>query len=343
MSPRDTVESLATAIFAGGEPDVDLDQLADDERRRLIERLMDATAGRRWLRGSPLLDAELAGRLLGIAEDVRGRRRDATLDAAIAAATLDDLLRYAESIAAGAGAPAFWSRLACDRELLIDTARRIAASGDAEAVEATATHLLLDPVDAYGLGTARQAQIARELLGSASAVARGIAAEHLARVDPRELAGRIEELARDPSARVRGFAWLAAFRVDRRLAAEQAFDFLADETMPEEQRHSALSAAGEALPTAQVVELLAYFVVHPSERLAREAAEQLHRNHRHPDIAIAAAGSPHPEVREIATRLMDPYRGSPAAGGSRPGDPTREDPLLRLMRELEERENETER
>ena len=31
---------------------------------------------------------------------------------------------------------------------------------------------------------------------------------------------------------------------------------------------------------------------------------------------------------------MDPYRGSPAAGGSRPGDPLREDPLLRLMRRV---------
>ena len=29
------------------------------------------------------------------------------------------------------------------------------------------------------------------------------------------------------------------------------------------------------------------------------------------------------QVREIAEALLDPRRGSPAAGGSRPGDPTR--------------------
>jgi hypothetical protein len=46
-------------------------------------------------------------------------------------------------------------------------------------------------------------------------------------------------------------------------------------------------------------------------------------------------------VREIANRLMDPYRGSPAAGGSRPGDPLREDPLMKLLRQIEQAEDET--
>jgi len=341
MSGRDDIEAWATAILAGGDPAVEPDRLADEDRQRLIERLLPSPAGRRWLRGSSLLDPALAARLLDIEDDFRAPRRDATLDAAIATAALDELVRHAEAIAAGAGAPALWARLSGQPELLVATARRIAAGGDSQAIEATATHLLLDRADTYRLGQARRIEVARELLGSASGTARGIAAEHLARVEPGELARRIDELARDPAAQVRGFAWLAMFRVDRQVAAERAFTFLADEAAPEEHRLSALNAAGEALPTAWVVDVLAYFVAHPSERLARAAADLLHRHHRHPDIAVAAAGSPHPEVREIATRLMDPYRGSPAAGGSRPGDPTREDPLLRLMRELEERENET--
>jgi hypothetical protein len=102
-----------------------------------------------------------------------------------------------------------------------------------------------------------------------------------------------------------------------------------------------LTVAGEALPTEMLVDLLAYFVVHPNAELALEAANLLQCHHRHPEIAIPAAGSPHPEVREIANRLMDPYRGSPAAGGSRPGDPLREDPLMKLLRQIEEAEDET--
>jgi hypothetical protein len=157
---------------------------------------------------------------------------------------------------------------------------------------------------------------------------------------PGLLTAHIDRLARDASARVRGFAWLAAFRIDRSTAANLATDLLGDETAGIEIRRSALNAAGEHLPTEQMIGLLSYFVIHPNEALALDAAHLLHRHHRHPEIAIAAAGSPHPEVREIANHLMDPYRGSPAAGGSRPGDPLRVDPLLQLLRLLEEEETE---
>jgi hypothetical protein len=57
---------------------------------------------------------------------------------------------------------------------------------------------------------------------------------------------------------------------------------------------------------------------------------------------MAAQVSPHLSVREIAEHLLDPNRGSPSAGGSRPGDPTRPDATQiygDLLQQLEERAN----
>jgi hypothetical protein len=51
---------------------------------------------------------------------------------------------------------------------------------------------------------------------------------------------------------------------------------------------------------------------------------------------MAAADSRHEPVRELALFLLDPYRGSPAAGGSRPGDPTAGDIFAELARRLED-------
>jgi hypothetical protein len=45
-------------------------------------------------------------------------------------------------------------------------------------------------------------------------------------------------------------------------------------------------------------------------------------------------------VRDIAAFLLDPYRGSPAAGGSRPGDPTNSDIFAEMMRQLDDRSDE---
>jgi hypothetical protein len=62
-------------------------------------------------------------------------------------------------------------------------------------------------------------------------------------------------------------------------------------------------------------------VQHPRPELAEAAAELLWTRHRHPEPARAALASPHPRVREMGKRLLDPRHGSPAAGGSRPGMP----------------------
>ena len=95
-----------------------------------------------------------------------------------------------------------------------------------------------------------------------------------------------------------------------------------------------LRAAG--FDDGEIVELLAFFVQHPNEELALDAAGLFYNHHRNPVIAEAALLSPHEQVRDIGTRLMDPYRGSPAAGGSRPGDPTGADVFADMLRKLGE-------
>ena len=111
------------------------------------------------------------------------------------------------------------------------------------------------------------------------------------------------------------------FRRDRAEARDLAFGLLGDEGVALAVRRSALLAAGEYLPTDDLVDLLTWFVAHPDPDLAGDAANLLHQLHRNPLIAEAALHSPHAHVRETAERLMDPLRGSPAAGGNRPGSP----------------------
>ena len=285
------------------------------------------------------MTTELADRLLDSPGDLSGRRQDATLGRIVRQATLEKLVDHAVAIAAGSGAPELWSRLAESDRSFRSALRSIVANGNDRALEATATHLLLDPTESYGLTDRQRTGLAGEFLDTDAATARAVAAEFLAATSPEVLSSRLSRLIRDESAIVRGFTWMAAYRWDREATASRCIELLGDETVGVEIRRSALNAAGETLPTDQMIGVLSYFVVHPNDALALDAANLLHRHHRHPEIAIAAAGSPHDEVREIANRLMDPYRGSPAAGGSRPGDPLREDPLLRLMRQIDEEES----
>jgi hypothetical protein len=336
MNRRELVDLAGQLVRDEPGAVADFQALTPANREAIIDHLLGDARGRRWLREYEGMTGELAARLTEYEVDFRTRRYDASLGKAVALAPPDTVQRHATAIAAGSGAPALWERLAGHPDELAETARRIIASGDPEAVEITLTYLLLDPLDPYGLGAEHRVAIASAALDTPDSAARGFASEYLAGAVPRVLAERIEALMLDESARVRGYGWLAAFRVEPDDAAERAMGLLADESVAVDIRKSALSATGEALPTAQVVELLAYFVAHPSAELATEAANLLFRHHRHPQIALAAAESPHAEVREIAARLLDPYRGSPAAGGSRRGDPLRSDPLIEMLRQLEE-------
>jgi hypothetical protein len=218
-------------------------------------------------------------------------------------------------------------------------ANDLVAGSDHRAAEATLHLLVLDPLDPFNLGDTVRSEIAASALRSTSAEVRGLAAEFLAGHAPQELARSFSVLIADESERVRGIVWTTALRLNPGAAAERATDLLGDESVPVPQRRSALMAVGTALPTSQVAELLAWIVVHPDHELASDAAQLLYDYHRNPITAEAARESPHADVREIAEHLLDPLRGSPAAGGSRPGDPTRSsaDIYADMIRQLEER------
>lgn len=313
-----------------------LDHLPDSERDGVIDELIDDRAGRRWLRDSNRLDSVLADRLLEYEDDFQARHRDATLSRAVRHASHQALNSHSRAIAAGPAAQELWRQLAGSSDELLDTAIATVRHGTRSAGETTLHLLVLDPVESHGLDESQRARIARAALASHEPSVRGLAAEHLASHDPPAILDNLEQLIRDEDERVRGFAWSAAYRDNPREAYEIALDLLGDESAPVPQYRSALIATGEHMPTGAITELLAFFVVHPDPELATDAANLLYRLHRHPDIATAASQSPHENVRETAAMLLDPYRGSPAAGGSRPGDPTRSqgDAFAEMLRKM---------
>src|SRR4051794_21317100 len=69
-----------------------LTDLAPTQRAATLEQLLSDAVGRRWLRGLPNLDAQLAARLLAHEADFRLARRDHTLDILVRAAPLDALM-----------------------------------------------------------------------------------------------------------------------------------------------------------------------------------------------------------------------------------------------------------
>jgi len=331
---------LAIAILAG-EPisHADLTMLEVDVRERVRATLLSTHTGRRWLRTDPTLNAESADRLLEYEADFRQSRRDRTLAAIIERASPAAIEQHLSAIAAGPAAPALWRRLAAEPTQLIKAAASLVAASDAQAGEATLHLLVLDPLDPFEIGDRQRQDIASSALTSDIADVRGLAAEYLAGHDPAILQHSLERLHADESERVRGIVWDAALRVDRPATVERASALLSDETAPVPLRRSALVALGTRLPTAQMADVLSYFVIHPDHELASDAANLLFRQHRNPTTATAARDSPHADVREIAEQLLDPLRGSPAAGGSRPGDPTRSstDIYADMIRQLEER------
>lgn len=313
------IDDVAARLLAG-EP-VDPGVLDDASRAGLVTALLDDARGRRWLRSWPALDARLAERLLAWQDDFSGRRRDASLERVVALAPLDALESHAISLATGPAAAAFWRRLAAEPDRLARAAELVV--GVEGAAEATLYLLVLDPLDEHGLGNDRRIRVAEAALTSRSSAARGAAVEYLADAAPDSVVAALDELVRDDDERVRGIAWLTGLRVDTEGSFERAVALAIDESAPVPHRRSALVAIGMRMPTNVMAGILSAFVVHPDEHLALDAADLLFARHRNPVTAEAARLSPHPRVREIAEALLDPLRGSPAAGGSRPGDPTR--------------------
>lgn len=299
-----------------------------------IDLALESPDGRRWLRGLTDLDTELADRLLVYESDFTTPRRDRTLQLAVTAASARAIREYVAAIASGAAAAAMWRRLTGDPDQLVHLAVGI-VSGHQPAAESTLYLLILDPFDPYELGTARRAAIASAALSATEATTRSLAAEYLFDNDLDVLARHFEQLVIDSDERVRGLAWSAGFRTRPRETYDLAIAVLGGESLDIPIRRSALAAIGTHFQTSDVVDILSVFVAHPNETLALDAGNLLYRLHRHPIIATAAANSPHASVREIGEFLLDPYRGSPAAGGSRPGDPTSSDIFAEMIRQTE--------
>lgn len=301
-------------------------RLAGADRDALLAPLLDDPAGRRWLRGAllPALATDaaeaLAIRLLTYRGDFAREHRDATTPAVIARLPLATLHAEAPALADGNAATALWERLSQDgTETVLAAARRVLQEGSPAAREATVYVLLLDPYDPLSLTGPARISLLDLALDDPDDEIRGLAAEVAAEEAPDLLQRRGAEALRDPSQRVRMAAWYIAFATDPEAAAANAERMIGDEDAPLPARRSALLALGESLPTARIEPLLAALVVHPNAELAEDAAQLLWSRHRSPVIATAAAESPHPAVREIAQRLLDPTRGSPLAGGFRPG------------------------
>jgi hypothetical protein len=316
-----TWEGVA-AILGGAEPPArEFDALSAGERESAIEALLAEPVGRRWLRGRPGLDPPLAAGLLEFEADFRTRRRDQTLAAVVAVAPRAALVEHAPALAVGPAASALWQRLASDQGMLGVVARTLVSGDDELAAETALALLVADPLDPFQLGDGARAHIAGEGLASVHPAVRGLAAEYLAEREPWRILAALGALVRDTDERLRAIAWRVGLRQERGTARDLAFAMLGDESVALPVRRSALLAAGEHLPTDELVELLTWFVAHPDPDLAGDAANLLHELHRNPLIAEAALHSPHAHVRETAERLLDPLRGSPAAGGNRPGSP----------------------
>lgn len=333
---------LVTAIQTGEPASYEaFATLGDAERADVVRDLLDSHEGRRWLRGNPHLESALADELLTYDSDFRQSRRDRTLGAVVERASLSALSQHVDAIATGSAASALWNRLSADPGERLRFATMLVATASAALAEATLHLLVLDPLNSFDISDDDRSTIARQALMSSHADVRGIAAEYLAEAQPRILLDELDRLTMDDSQRVRGVTWNAALRVDRSASTDRAMTVLGDESIGVALRRSALIALGSALPTAQMVEILAFFVVHPNHELAADAAELLYQQHRNPVAATAAQQSPHEDVREIAERLLDPQRGSPAAGGSRPGDPTRSsaDIFADMIQQLERKQH----
>lgn len=329
-------EEILAALDAGERPQVD-SLSGIDQRDEIVQAAVGTPDGRRWLASLTDLGPELASRLLAYEEDFRSVRRNTSAINVVRVARDTDLAEHSAALAAGSTATAFWERLSADPEALLRVASELVLSTDTTAAENMLYLLVLDPIDQFGLGEERRSSIARAGLGSDAVAVRTLAAEYLFDHEPATLADDMARLVHDEDERVRGLAWAAGFREASGAAFRLATGMLGNEDESLPARRSALATLGTHLDTADVIETLAYFVGHPSEELALDAGNLLYRLHRHPTIAMAAIESPHESVREIGAFLLDPYRGSPAAGGSRPGDPTHSDIFAELIRQTEDR------
>lgn len=291
-----------------------------------IDSLFADAAGRRRLRAEilPRLEgsaaARLAERLLAFPDDFNSRHRDRTTPTVVQVLSEAALLQHAPLLAGSNAAASLWERLAAGGPAaVVEAAEAIFRCGSIEARETTLYLLLIDREPPITLPPDARSRLLALALDDADDEVRGLAAELVAADDPERLLSDLARWTRDPSERARAATWSVAFTDDPEGAISRAESLVGDEQAPLSARRSALIALGDALPTDEIAPLLETMVTHPQAELAETAAELLWSQHRAPAIALAAAQSPHPAVRAIAERLLDPMHGSPAAGGFRPG------------------------
>jgi hypothetical protein len=292
-----------------------------------VTTALSTAAGRRWLRRTvlptlpPPAASALAAALLAYRDDFSPEQRDRSTWTVVERLARDTLLAHLDWLAGSNAALAVWQRLAAEgQSLLVSAALRVLRRGTVTARELVLTLLLADPAREVRLPPTAERALLLVALADPDAVVRGLAVEIAATRLPDLLQPHWRRWVRDPSQRARRAAWLLALRSDQR-ARETALALLSDESQPAEVRSDALWALARVTTADAIAPLLAAAITHPAPELAETAAEVLWTYHRHPLPARAALASPHPQVREVGQRLLDPRRGSPAAGGGRPGMP----------------------
>ncbi|MDI3339480.1 MAG: hypothetical protein QJR03_02990 [Sphaerobacter sp.] len=331
LLPPHDIDRLLAALRAGrSAPDPAVAErlaaLPPEDRAAAVGQLLPEPAGRRWLREAVLprmgdaAAAALAARLLAYREDFVAERRDRTTGAVVRALAWDALVAAAPFLAGSNAAGALWERLAArGGDAVRAVALRVLAEGETLARETTLYLLLRDPFGPVSLAPDDRRAVLLAALADPDDEIRGLAAEVAVAEFPEALLADLARWVRDPAPRARAVAWELAFTADAERAVADAVALLAGEEEPLAARRSALLALGERLATAEMEPVLIALVRHPVQALAEDAAALLWERHRTPAVAQAAAESPFPAVREIAQRLLDPRRGSPMAGGFRPG------------------------
>ncbi|MCX2728144.1 hypothetical protein OO015_11650 [Thermomicrobium sp. 4228-Ro] len=293
---------------------------------QLSEALATA-AGRRWLRRTvlPALPASeaalLAAALLAYRDDFLSWRRDRSTWTVIERLDREALLANVDWLAGSNAALALWARLMEEgTATLVTAALRVLRQGTRIARETALTLLLADPTRERELPAGAERALLAIALADPDDVIRGLAVEIAAQRVPDLVLPHWRRWVLDASRRARRATWRSVLRADP-LAREQALALMYNERLPADVRSDALWALAQVMTTAEIAPLLAAAVVDSARELAEVAADLLWTQHRHPLPAQAALESPHPAVRRVGEHLLDPRRGSPAAGGARPGMP----------------------
>jgi hypothetical protein len=309
---------------------------------KTVARVLADESVRRWSRAFLLQrltsdqSATLAERLLQWPDDYRAERRDRSTANVVAVLSGQQIHRFLLELSASNCALALWERIAQHgSEAIMSASAEIFRSGAALARETTLHMLVLDPYGPEYLSNEQQDELLIWALDDDDAEIRGLAAEVIAAEKSEVLLERWEEAPRDDSERVRMAFWRAALAYSPDDALEAAGALLLDWSEPHEARRTALLALGENVSTRSIAPLLSSILSGNDESLAEDAAELMWRHHRAPDIANAASDSKFESVRDLGNRLLHPEMGSPAAGGSRPGDPTRTTDIFQQIQDGE--------